>query len=123
MLPKGGGGVDPEIDALHHLLRQSDVIVLKEHNVAAISRIARKFDPRADHGLAFGIGRMCFSCYNDLNRSLLVTQESVKAANIPQKKIGPFVFRKTPREADRQDIRIKNRVRFTDLACLRSPLS
>ena len=74
--PRPARGVDPDIDALHQLLGERDVIVLEEYDAPAELGLLSNLDPVADHSLSLNVSRMGLAGEDELNRPYRVVQKA-----------------------------------------------
>ena len=104
--------VEPQIHALHQMLRQPHVVVGQKHGLRACRTAPDKLHPFADHLLSGSILRMRLARQNQLHRPAPVGEDSQQPVRIFQQQIRTFVRGEAPREPHRQRVGVEDAARL-----------
>ncbi len=100
--------VQPDIDALHKVAADVDVVVLDEQDLPREPRIAHQPGNLLQHRLAGRVVRMRLAGEDELHGHLWMVDERGHRFEVPEDQVRAFVCRKPPREADGQRVRAED---------------
>ena len=106
--------VQPDVDALHEVPADVDVVVLDEHHLAGEARVARQPRDLLQHLLARAVVRMRLAGEDELDRHLRVVDERGDRFEVLQDQVGALVGGEAPREADRQRVEAQRAAQLRD---------
>ena len=98
------GIVDPDVDALHELPADVDVVVLDEHELAGEARVAGELRDLAQQRLARAVVRVRLAREHELDRHRRVVDERGEGLDVAQHQRGALVGGEAAGEADRQGV-------------------
>ena len=96
--------VQPDVDALHEVTADVDVVVFDEHELVGETARAHHFGDLLQHAFAGLVARMGFAGKDELHRAFRIVDHRGEPLEILQNQIGALIGGKTAREADREGI-------------------
>ena len=105
--PRVARGIQPDVNALNHLIGHTKIVVLDKHDLALHFRAPGKGFPAPDQFLAGAVVGVGLARQNDLERPVPVGQQRQQSFRVFQQQIRPLVLRKPACEAKCQGFVIK----------------
>src|SRR5215469_9883213 len=98
------GIVQPDIDSLHQVAADIDIVILDEDELVSELTVFHEFRNLLQYTFSRIVVRVSFSGEDELHRTLGVINHACQFFDIRQDQVRSFICRETPRKTDRERI-------------------
>ena len=101
--------VEPDVDALHQVAGDVDVVIFDEHDAAGEAAVVAEVFDLLDEVLAGLVGRMGLAGEDELHGALRIVDQLGQRIHLAEEQVGPLVRGEAACEADGERVGIERR--------------